>query len=194
SWPVLDVVRRAALEAGIPATDDFNRGDNEGVGVLHVNQRRGLRFQAAKAFLRPALVRPNLSLEVNTVIERIRTEGKRAHGVEYRVGGSREIALATREVIVAAGAIGSPHLLMLSGIGPADHLEAHGIEVKLDRGGVGANLHDHLQIPHRFTVEGIGTLNERFHSPLGKALMAAEFALLRRGPLTMAPSQLGIFT
>ncbi len=194
SYPVLDVVRRAALEAGIPATEDFNRGDNEGVGVLHVNQRRGLRFQATRAFLRPALIRPNLTLETGVVIERIRVDGQRAAGVEYRARGSGDIAFAAREVILAAGAIGSPQLLMLSGIGPAEHLKANGIEVKLDRAGIGANLHDHLQIPHRFTVEGIGTLNERFHSPLGKVLMAAEFALLRRGPLTMAPSQLGIFT
>ncbi len=194
TWPVLEAVRRAAIEAGIPATEDFNRGDNEGVGPLHVNQRRGLRYQAAKAFLRPALIRPNLTLETSVVIERIRIEERHATAVEYRTRGMREVAHAAREVILAAGAIGSPQLLMLSGIGPAAHVKAHGIDVQLDRAGVGSNLHDHLQIPLRFTVEGIGTLNERFHSPLGKVLMLAQFAFLRRGPLTMAPSQLGIFT
>jgi choline dehydrogenase len=194
AYPVLDVVRRAALEAGIPATEDFNGGDNEGVGVLHVNQRRGLRMQAAKAFLRPALIRPNLTLETGAAISRVLLDGRRATGVEFRARGTAEVALATREVILAAGAIGSPQILMLSGIGPGEHLTAHGIAVRHDRAGVGGNLHDHLQIPLRFTVEGVGTLNERFHSRVGKVLMAAEFVLLRRGPLTMAPSQLGIFT
>jgi choline dehydrogenase-like flavoprotein len=194
AYPVLDAVRRAAIEAGIPATEDFNRGDNEGVGPLHVNQRRGLRFQAAKAFLRPALIRLNLSLETGVVVDRICSEGRRVTGVAYRLRGARAMAHAAREVILAAGAIGSPQIMMLSGIGPGEHLAAHGIAVRHDLAGVGANLHDHLQIPLRFTVEGVGTLNERFHSPLGKVLMALEFAFLRRGPLTMAPAQLGIFT
>jgi choline dehydrogenase-like flavoprotein len=193
-WQVLHVVKHAAIEAGIKPVEDFNRGDNEGVGPLHVNQRRGLRFQAAKAFLRPALIRPNLTLETGVLAERIRLDGGRAVGVDYRVKGTRHAANARREVILAAGAVGSPQLLMLSGIGPGAHLAEHGIEVQADRPGVGANLHDHFQIPLRFTVEGIATLNERSHSPLHKALMAAEFALFRRGPLTMAPSQLGIHT
>jgi choline dehydrogenase len=194
AWPVLDAVRRAAIDAGIPAVDDFNRGDNEGVGPLHVNQRRGLRFQAARAFLRPALIRPNLTLETGVVAERIRLQERRAVGVDYLADGRRQSAFARRDVLLAAGAIGSPQLLMLSGIGPGAHLARHGIEVHVDRPGVGAGLHDHLQIPLRYTVEGVGTLNERFHSPLHKALMVARFVLLRRGPLTMAPSQLGIFT
>jgi choline dehydrogenase-like flavoprotein len=128
SWPVLDVVKRAAIEAGIKAVEDFNRGDNEGVGPLHVNQRRGLRFQAAKAFLRPALIRPNLTLETGVLAERIRLDGARAAGVDYRVKGTRCTASARREVILAAGAVGSPQLLMLSGIGPGAHLAGHGIE------------------------------------------------------------------
>jgi len=193
-WPVLDAVKRAAVEAGIRPTADFNRGEVEGVGPLHVNQRRGVRFQSAKAFLRSALARPNLTLETGMPAERVRLEGSRAVGVDYRVNGTRYTADARREVILAAGSIGSPQLLMLSGIGPGAHLAEHGIEVKLDRPGVGANLHDHLQVPLRFTVEGITTLNERYHSPLHRALMAVEYALLRRGALTMAPSQLGIFT
>ena len=184
AWPVLDAVRRAAIDAGIPAVDDFNRGDNEGVGPLHVNQRRGLRFQAARAFLRPALIRPNLTLETGVVAERIRLKERRAVGVDYLADGTRQSAFARRDVILAAGAIGSPQLLMLSGIGPGAHLAQHGIEVHVDRPGVGAGLHDHLQIPLRYTVEGVATLNERFHSPLQKALMIARFALFRRGPLT----------
>jgi choline dehydrogenase-like flavoprotein len=119
AWPVLDAVRRAAIDAGIPAVDDFNRGDNEGVGPLHVNQRRGLRFQAASAFLRPALIRPNLTLETGVVAERIRLKERRAVGVDYLADGTRQSAFARRDVILAAGAIGSPQLLMLSGIGPA---------------------------------------------------------------------------
>jgi choline dehydrogenase len=193
-WPVLDAVKRAAVEAGIKPTADFNRGEIEGIGPLHVNQRRGVRFQSAKAFLRPALMRPNLTLETGVLAERIRLDGGRAAGVDYRVDGTRHAANARREVILAAGSIASPQLLMLSGIGPAAHLREHGIEVKADRPGVGGNLHDHMQVPLRFTVEGLATLNERYHSPLHKALMAVEYALFRRGALTMAPSQLGIFT
>ncbi len=194
SWPVLDAVKRAAIEAGIRPTADFNRGDIEGVGPYHVNQRRGVRFQAAKAFLRNALARPNLTLETGVLAERIRLDGGRAVGVDYRAKGVRHSATARREVILAAGSIGSPQLLMLSGIGPGAHLREHGIEVKADRPGVGGNLHDHMQVPLRFTIEGLTTLNERYHSPLHRALMAVEYALLRRGPLTMAPSSLGIFT
>jgi choline dehydrogenase-like flavoprotein len=193
-WPVLDAVRRAAIEAGIRPTPDFNRGEIEGVGPLHVNQRRGVRFQSAKAFLRPALARPNLTLETGVLAERIRLEGGRAVGVEYSSKGRRLAAGARAEVILAAGSIGSPQLLMLSGIGPGAHLSRHGIEVLADRPGVGSNLHDHLQVPLRFTVEGLTTLNERYHSPVRRVLMAVEYALLRRGALTMAPSQLGIFT
>ena len=193
-WPVLDAVKRAAVEAGIRPTPDFNRGEVEGVGPLHVNQRRGVRFQSAKAFLRPALARPNLTLETGMLAERVRLEGGRAVGVDYRIDGTRYTAKARREVILSGGSIGSPQLLMLSGIGPGAHLCELGIDVKLDRPGVGANLHDHLQVPLRFTVEGLTTFNERYHSPLHRALMAVEYALFRRGALTMAPSQLGIFT
>jgi choline dehydrogenase-like flavoprotein len=192
--PVLAAVRRAAVEAGVRSVQDFNRGDMEGVGPLHVNQRRGLRFQASKAFLRPALIRPNLTLETGVLAERIRIEDGRAVGVDYRVKGERYAARARGEVILTAGSIASPQLLMLSGIGPGAHLRDKGVEVKADRPGVGSNLHDHLQVPMRFRVEGLGTLNERFNSPLGKALIALQFGLLRRGPLTMAPAQIGIHT
>jgi choline dehydrogenase-like flavoprotein len=192
--PVLAAVKRAAIEAGVRPVADFNRGDMEGVGPLHVNQKRGLRFQAAKAFLRPARGRPNLTLETGVLAERIRVEGGRAAGIDYRLNGTRIRATARREVILTAGSIASPQLLLLSGIGPGAHLRELGIPVQADRPGVGRNLHDHLQVPMRFTVDGIGTLNERFNSPLGRALMALQFALFRRGPLTMAPAQIGIHT
>jgi choline dehydrogenase-like flavoprotein len=194
NWPVLDAVKRAAIEAGIRPTGDFNRGEIEGIGPLHVNQRRGVRFQSAKAFLRQALARPNLTLETGVLAERVRLEDGRAVGVDYRAQGTRYAANARAEVILAGGSIGSPQLLMLSGIGPGAHLAEHGIDIQVDRPGVGGNLHDHLQVPLRFTVEGLTTLNERYHSPLHRTLMAVEYALLRRGALTMAPSQLGIFT
>jgi choline dehydrogenase-like flavoprotein len=192
--PVLDAIRRAAVEAGVRPVADFNRGDMEGVGPLHVNQKHGMRFQASKAFLRPALIRPNLTLETGVLAERIRVESGRAVGVDYRIGGERIAATARREVILTAGSIASPQLLMLSGIGPGAHLRDLGVDVKVDRPGVGSNLHDHLQVPMRFTVEGVGTLNERFNSPLHKALIALQFGLFRRGPLTMAPAQIGIHT
>jgi choline dehydrogenase-like flavoprotein len=193
-WPVLDVVKQAAIEAGIQPVDDFNRGDNEGVGPLHVNQRRGVRFQSAKAFLRPAMDRPNLRVETGALVERIVVRDRRAVGVTYRRNGATHTVVVRGDVILAAGAIGSPHLLMLSGIGPAAHVKSHGIPLTHDLRGVGENLHDHLQIPIRYRLKGVTTLNEWFHSPVRRVLMALDYALRRRGPLTMAPSQLGIFT
>jgi choline dehydrogenase len=193
-WHVLDLVKQAAIESGIRPVDDFNRGDNEGVGPLHVNQRRGARFQSARAFLRPAMRRSNLRVETNALVERIVLRDRRAVGVNYRRGGVTRTATVRRDVILAAGAIGSPHILMLSGIGPAAHLQAHGIAVTHELPGVGENLHDHLQIPIRYRLQGVTTLNEWFHSPLRRALMGLDYALRGRGPLTMAPSQLGIFT
>jgi choline dehydrogenase len=194
AWDVLDIVKQAAIEAGIRPVDDFNRGDNEGVGPLHVNQRRGVRFQSAKAFLRPAMDRPNLRVETGALVERIVTRDRRAVGVAYRRNGVALTAAVRGDVILSAGAIGSPHILMLSGIGPGAHLKAHGIPVAHDVPGVGANLHDHLQIPIRYRLRGVTTLNEWFHSPVRRALMGLDYALRGRGPLTMAPSQLGIFT
>jgi choline dehydrogenase len=193
SWPLLDRVREAAVETGLRWIGDFNEGDNEGVAPLHVNQKKGWRWGAAKAFLKPALQRKNLKLETDAHVEQVLTRGRRAVGVRYRKAGKASEARIDGEVILSAGAIGSPQLLMLSGIGPAAHLAEHGIDVVLDKPGVGQNLHDHLMIPLRYRVSGIGTLNERFNSRLGRIAMGLEYALRRRGPLTMAPSQLGIF-
>lgn len=194
TWPLLDAVRRAAAEDGIRAIEDFNTGDNEGSCYFHVNQKRGLRWSAARGFLKPVLHRGNLSLITAGHVEKVMLDGRRATGIVVRTSAGARTLTARREVVLAAGALGSPHLLMLSGIGPGEHLKARGIDVALDKPGVGANLQDHLQLRAIYRVQGIGTLNERYHSWLGRAGMGLEYALFRKGPLTMAPSQLGIFT
>jgi choline dehydrogenase-like flavoprotein len=193
-WDLLDAFRRAAEQAGIKSVADFNTGDNEGCCAFHVNQKRGRRWSAARAFLKPALRRPNLRLETDCLVEAVVFEGRRAAGVRWRRGGEVRSARCRGEVILAAGSIGSAQLMLLSGIGPAEHLRERGIAVIADRPGVGANLQDHLQLRLIYKVDGITTLNERYHSPFGRARMLAEYALFRRGPLTMAPSQLGLFT
>jgi choline dehydrogenase len=193
-WDLLDAFRRAAGEAGIKSVADFNTGDNEGCCAFHVNQKRGRRWSAARAFLKPALRRSNLRLETDCLVEAVVFEGRRAAGVRWRRGGGVRSARCRGEVILAAGSIGSAQLMLLSGIGPAEHLREHGIPVIADRPGVGANLQDHLQLRLIYKVDGITTLNERYHSHFGRARMLAEYALFRRGPLTMAPSQLGLFT
>ena len=193
-WDLLDAFRAAAEQAGIKSIADFNRGDNEGACAFHVNQTRGRRVSTARAFLKPVLNRPNLRLETGCLVEGLVFDGKRAAGVRWRQNGATHTARCRGEVILAAGSIGSTQILLLSGIGPAAHLREHGIDVVLDRPGVGANLQDHLQVRLIYKVEGITTLNERYHSRFGFARMFAEYALLRRGPLTMAPSQLGLFT
>ncbi|MGA0562169.1 GMC family oxidoreductase [Ancylobacter sp. VNQ12] len=194
TWKLLDEVRVAAQQAGIPPIADFNTGDNEGSSYFQVNQKRGFRWSAARGFLKPALARPNLRLETGCHTERVLIEHGRAAGVVYRQNGVTRTAKARGEVILAAGAIGSPHLLKLSGIGPAGELAQHGIAVVKDAPGVGANLQDHLQLRMIYKVTGIPTLNEQYHSLFGRAKMGLQFAFLQRGPLTMAPSQLGIFT
>ena len=194
TWKLLDEVREAARQAGIPPIPDFNAGDNEGSSYFQVNQKRGFRWSAARGFLKPALARPNLRLETGCHTERVLIENGRAVGVVYRQNGVTHTAKARGEVILSAGAIGSPHLLKLSGIGPAQELAQHGIPVVKDTPGVGTNLQDHLQLRMIYKVAGIPTLNEQYHSLFGRAKMGLQFAFLQRGPLTMAPSQLGIFT
>jgi choline dehydrogenase-like flavoprotein len=193
-WDVLDRIAKAAVEMGIPATPDFNTGDNEGVGYFHVNQRRGFRVSSAKAFLKPALSRPNLRLETGVLVEKILIENRRAVGVRFRQNGQTIEVRCKGEVILAAGAIGSPIILQLSGIGPGDWLAEQGIAPVLEKPGVGRNLQDHLQQRAIYKVSGTKTLNETYHSLMGRGLMALDYALRRRGPMTMAPSQLGIFT
>ncbi len=194
SWDILDAVARAATEMGVPPSTDFNTGDNEGVGYFHVNQRRGVRLSTATAFLKPVLGRANLKLETGVLVERVVFEGRRAVGVRFRQGGRLVEARAKGEVILAAGAIGSPQILQLSGVGPAEWLAEHGIAPVLDKPGVGRNLQDHLQQRAIFKVQNAKTLNTTYHSLVGRALMGLQYALFQSGPLTMAPSQLGIFT
>lgn len=194
TWDVLDTVAEAAVQMGIPATADFNNGDNTGVGYFHVNQKRGVRWSAARGFLKPVLMRPNLRLETNVLAEKILFEGKRAVGVQYVQTGRRRAVRARREIILSAGSIGSTQLLQLSGVGAGAALAALGIPVVADRPGVGENLQDHLQQRAIYKVYGAKTLNETYRSPAGRVLMGLEYLLFQRGPLTMAPSQLGIFT
>jgi choline dehydrogenase len=193
SWEILDAFRAAAAQCGIPPTDDFNRGDNEGCGYFQVNQRRGLRWSAAKAFLRPVRGRPNLTVLTGAQAERIRFDGRRAAGIDFRQNGAAHHVGARAEVILAAGAVGSPHLLQLSGIGAGTLLQEIGVSVLHELPGVGENLQDHLQLRMAFKVTGAPTLNERANSLRGRIGMGLEYALFRRGPLAMAPSQLGAF-
>src|SRR5436853_686330 len=193
-WALLDAFRKAAEQYGIPPIDDFNRGDNEGSCYFHVNQRRGRRWSAARGFLKPVLNRPNLRVETGCLAERVEFDGWRATGVTWRQDGTSKTAHAKGEVILSAGSIGSAQLLLLSGVGPGRDLLNLGLPVVLDRPGVGQNLQDHLQLRMIYKVSGVKTLNETYHSLLGRALMGLDYALRRRGPLTMAPSQLGLFT
>jgi choline dehydrogenase len=198
-WDVLDAFAQAAGQAGIPATDDFNRGDNEGVGYFEVNQRSGWRWNTSKAFLRPTLSRPNFTLWTQTQVAQLMIERQpegRLHctGVQAIKRGERVTASAYCEVILSAGSIGSPQILQLSGIGPGALLQQLGISVLHDAPGVGANLQDHLQIRTVFKVHGVKTLNTLSGTLWGKARIALEYGLHRSGPMSMAPSQLGAFT
>jgi choline dehydrogenase len=199
SWEILDAFRRAAEEAGIPPTDDFNRGDNNGCGYFEVNQKRGVRWNASKAFLRPVITRPNLTIWTQAQVARLRFDGKRVIGVDVvrgavGQGGTSQFVRAHAEVILSAGAIGSVSILEHSGIGPAAHLQSVGIPVVHDAPGVGGNLQDHLQLRLAYKVSGVVTLNRQANSLFGKAWMGVQYGLWRRGPLTMSPSQLGAFT
>ncbi|HKA43962.1 MAG TPA: GMC family oxidoreductase N-terminal domain-containing protein [Burkholderiales bacterium] len=191
-WDVLESFREAANEAGIAWTDDFNRGDNSGVSRYEVNQRDGVRWNASKAFLRPAMKRPNLTVLTGALTKKLRLAGRRVLGVEFFQGGEELYAEARRETVLSAGAIGSPQILQLSGIGPGALLQKHGIPVAHELS-VGDNLQDHLQLRMAFKVKNALTLNTMLGSWITKAKMGLEYALFRTGPLTMAPSQLGAF-
>jgi choline dehydrogenase len=193
SWTILDAFRAAAAAEGIPPTDDFNRGNNFGCGYFDVNQKRGVRWNAVKAFLQPVRARPNLAVFTDTCATRLLIDGRRCIGVEVMRAGVRGRILARAEVLLASGAVATPHLLQVSGVGPADVLQRHGVEVHHVLAGVGANLQDHLQLRMAFRLTGVRTLNTLSASLFSKAVMAAQYALLRRGPLTMSPSQLGAF-
>jgi choline dehydrogenase len=199
SWEILDAFRDAAAESGIGRIEDFNRGDNEGSSRFEVNQRRGVRWNATKAFLRPAAGRRNLTVLTGAPVRRLRlgrgaSGAAEAQGVEFYRGEEIVFAEARRETILAAGAIGSPHILQFSGVGPGAHLQEMGIPVLHDLPGVGGNLHDHLQLRTAYSVKDVLTLNTLANSWWGKAKMGLEYAFRRTGPLTMAPSQLGACT
>jgi choline dehydrogenase len=199
-WDILDAFAQAAQQAGIPHSTDFNRGNNEGVGYFQVNQKGGWRWNTAKAFLRPICYRrPNFEMwtgaqVVRLVIDTQEDGALRCTGAQVWDGKQLVTAKATRELVLAAGSIGSPQILQLSGIGPADLLRQHAIPVAHELPGVGANLQDHLQIRAVFKVKGVTTLNTLANSWWGKLKIAAEYALRRSGPMSMAPSQLGAFT
>lgn len=200
SWDVLDAFAQAAVQAGIPATDDFNTGTNEGVGYFEVNQKNGFRWNTAKAFLRPTCYgRPNFEMWTAAQVARLVVEkqadgSQRCTGVQVWTGKEMVTVNAERELILCAGSIGSPQILQLSGIGPAALLQQHGITPITDMPGVGGNLQDHLQIRAVFKVEGVKTLNTLASSLWGKAKIGLEYAVQRTGPMSMAPSQLGAFT
>jgi choline dehydrogenase len=194
SWPILDAVREAGVEIGIPEIDDFNRGDNEGSAYFEVNQHRGRRWSAARGFLKPILKRPNLRLAKEAHVERILFEGRRATGVRYIQDGQSQEARARGEIVLAAGAIGSPQLLELSGVGRPELIRALGGSVVNALAGVGENLQDHLQLRAIFSVQDARTLNFDYQSLFKRALIGLDYGFRRRGPMTMAPSQLGLFT
>jgi len=193
SWPILDAVREAAEELGVPKVDDFNAGDNFGSSYFEVNQKAGFRFNAVRAFINPIKHRKNLTILQHAHAERIVFDGKRASGLELRLNGKAARVSVTGELILSAGAIGSPQLLQVSGVGPGGLLQGNGVEVFHELAGVGENLQDHLQIRTAFKISGAETLNERQATLTGKAMIALEYALKRSGPMSMAPSQLGIF-
>ncbi len=198
NWEILDAWRDAAEECGIPRIPEFNRGDNFGNAYFQMNQRKGVRWNAVRAFLWPIKQRRNLHIleraHVHRLLIETRDGEKRAAGVEMRLSnGAPRTVTARREVVLAAGAIGSPQILQLSGIGPAGLLRQHGIAVLHDLPGVGENLHDHLQIRLQYKVRNTVTLNDRARTAFGKAAMALEYFLFHSGPLTMPPSQLGAF-
>jgi choline dehydrogenase len=196
-WDILDAWRDAAEEAGIPKIADFNGGDNFGSARFQVNQRTGVRWNASKAFLRPVMSRDNLTVLTNALTTKIRIEDrdgrKAATGVEFEVGGEKYFVNARVETISAGGAINTPQLLQLSGVGDPALLQQHGIAPVHALAGVGENLQDHLQLRLAFKVQGVRTLNEWANSWFGKAQMALQYAISRSGPLSMAPSQLGAF-
>lgn len=199
SWTILDAFRQAADEAGIRPTDDFNRGDNFGCGYFEVNQRRGVRWNASKAFLRPIKERPNLQVVCHARIDRLLRSDDgmgRVVGVECRLGEASGVSkrfLSRAEVVLAAGAVGSVQILQRSGIGPAPVLARAGVQVGTALAGVGENLQDHLQLRMIYKVSGVPTLNEQANSVWGRVRMGLQYLVSRSGPMAMSPSQLGAF-
>ena len=193
SWDILDRFAEAAVQAGIPATEDFNTGDNLGVSKFEVNQKRGTRWSSARGFLDPIRSRSNLKIITGALSDKLILDGKKVKGIRFMLGGEQCQAKARIETILSAGSIGSPAIMQRSGIGNAHTLQKLGISIVHELPGVGQNLQDHLQLRSVFKIQGIKTLNQTANSLWGKAMMGLEYALFRSGPLTMAPSQLGLF-
>jgi len=193
-WPVIEAWRQAAIEYGIPAIEDFNRGDNEGVGYFQGTIRRGRRWSAARAFLHPVRKRPNLRVLTQAQVQRLCFEGSRACGVEFRQGDRSCHAVAKREVILSAGSIGSAQILQLSGVGPAPLLQSCGLPVVRDLPGVGENMQDHWQLRATYRVSGTLTMNNWVANPLRRYAMGAWYLAARRGPMSFTPCQLCCFT
>ena len=193
SWEILDAFMEAAVQSGLPKVEDFNTGNNEGVGYFHVNQKRGWRWNTSRGFLKPIENRQNLRVVTGAHTKRVLIKEAKATGVVFDIKGAEQAARVKGEIILAAGAVASPTILQLSGIGPGDALREHGIAVKHELAGVGGNLQDHLQIRCAYKVERVETLNERANSLIGKMGIGLEYLLFQRGPMTMAPSQLGAF-
>ncbi|TFW04902.1 choline dehydrogenase [Oxalobacteraceae bacterium OM1] len=197
-WEILEAFRDAAAQVGIPKTEDFNRGNNEGCGYFEVNQKKGMRWSTARAFLKSTNRKGRLDIMTGCHVKRLRIEqtekGKVCTGVEFVGGGTEWFAESKRETICAAGAVGSPQILQLSGIGPGSLLQQHGIPVVQDLPGVGENLQDHLQLRMAFKIQGAKTLNTMANSWHGKMRIGMQYVATRSGPMSMAPSQLGAFT
>jgi len=199
-WDLLDAWAQAAMQAGLPASVDFNRGDNDGVGYFEVNQKSGWRWNTAKAFLRPTCMRrPNFTLWTGAQVTQLLLERDgdgmlRCHGVELLKDGQRLRATARRELILSAGSIGSVQILQLSGIGDGTKLAEVGVTPQHELPGVGTNLQDHLQIRAVYKVRGTKTLNRIAASWWGRAGIGLQYLLTRSGPMSMSPSQLGAFT
>jgi len=193
SWPILDAFRDAAEQSGIAKVDDFNTGDNQGCGYFQVNQRSGVRWNAAKAFLRPILKRPNVTILTDVQVDQVLLDNTRATAVKARWQGAWHEFKARREIILCAGSVGSPGILQRSGIGPRKLLEGLGIGVRHDMPGVGGNLQDHLQLRLIYQIRNTRTLNQMANSLWGKMGMGLRYLYDRSGPLAMAPSQLGAF-
>ena len=193
-WEILDAFRDAAEQVGIPKTSDYNAGNYEGSAYFHVTQRRGVRWSTASAFLKPAMARPNLRVVTNAQVDHLCLDGKRVTGVAFRQGAEPRTANARREVIVSAGAIGSPQILQLSGIGPGAVLERHGIPVHHDLAGVGENLQDHCQPRQLFRVRNTPSLNEIANSYMQRVRVGLEYILFRTGPMAIGPATLTAFT
>jgi choline dehydrogenase-like flavoprotein len=192
-WDILDAFADAAESAGIPRVKDFNTGDNSGVGYFQVNQKTGRRWSAARGFLKPALKRPNLKLETEALVEHVVIHNGRCTGVAWARDGEPHLSKARGEVILSAGAVQTPKLLELSGVGQGERIRALGLPVARDAPGVGENLQDHLQLRPIYRISGAPTLNEQYAQLWRRPLMALDYGLRRRGPMTMAPSQMGAF-